>query len=137
MFVVCVDVNLVFGDDVFCCVQIVLVVLLVFFLQIFGGEIGMGFVVSQFVLVLRWCIVFWYLLVGVVFEQGLQVKIVLIVCSISVVFFEICEIGGVWLDVLRWYFNGLVFDVMVFNFGIVEGIVLGNEIVVFVLKNVI
>lgn len=61
----------------------------------------------------------------------------MIVCSISVVFFEICEIGGVWLDVLRWYFNGLVFDVMVFNFGIVEGIVLGNEIVVFVLKNVI
>lgn len=68
-------------------------------------------------------------------ERGLQVKTILVSRTISAVFPEIQNIGGVRPDALRWHPNGLALDVMVPNPGSAEGIALGNQIVAFVLKN--
>ena len=55
--------------------------------------------------------------------------------SISAVFPEIQQIGGVRPDALRWHPNGLALDVMIPNPGTAQGIALGNQIVAFVMKN--
>jgi hypothetical protein len=73
--------------------------------------------------------------VGVAPERGLQVKTILTARSISAVFPEIHQIGGVRPDALRWHPNGLALDVMIPNPGSPGGIALGNQIVAFVLKN--
>ena len=72
---------------------------------------------------------------GVAPERGLQVRTILVARSISAVFPEIHEIGGVRPDALRWHPNGLALDVMIPNPGTVHGIALGNQIVAFVMKN--
>lgn len=73
--------------------------------------------------------------VGIAPERGLQVKTILVARSISVVFPEIQQIGGVRPDALRWHPNGLALDVMIPNPGSAEGIALGNQIVAYVMKN--
>jgi hypothetical protein len=72
---------------------------------------------------------------GVAPERGLQVRTILVARSISAVFPEIHEIGGVRPDALRWHPNGLALDVMIPNPGTAQGIALGNQIVAFVMKN--
>ncbi len=72
---------------------------------------------------------------GVAPEQGLQVKTVLAARSISAMFPEIQNIGGVRPDSLRWHPNGLALDVMIPNPGSDAGVALGNQIVDFVLNN--
>ncbi len=72
---------------------------------------------------------------GVAPEQGLQVKTILAARSISAIFPEIHQIGGVRPDALRWHPDGLALDVMIPNPGSAQGIALGNQIVAFVLKN--
>lgn len=72
---------------------------------------------------------------GIAPEGGLQVKTILVARSISVVFPEIHEIGGVRSDALRWHPDGLALDVMIPNPGSSEGIRIGNEIVAYALKN--
>jgi hypothetical protein len=74
---------------------------------------------------------------GVAPEQGLQVKTILAARSISAVFPEIHNIGGVRPDALRWHPNGLALDVMIPNPGTAAGIALGNQIVAFALKNAV
>lgn len=71
---------------------------------------------------------------GVAPERGLQVRTILTARSISAVFPEISNIGGVRPDSLRWHPNGLALDVMIDNPGSAEGIALGNQIVAYVLK---
>jgi hypothetical protein len=71
---------------------------------------------------------------GVAPERGLQVRTILTARSISAVFPEINEIGGVRPDSLRWHPNGLALDVMIDNPGSAEGIALGNQIVAYVMK---
>ncbi|KQH78889.1 hypothetical protein AO501_16715 [Mycobacterium gordonae] len=73
--------------------------------------------------------------VGVAPEAGLQVKTILVERSISALFPEIHQIGGVRPDALRWHPEGLALDVMIPNPGSDEGIELGNAIVTFVLQN--
>jgi hypothetical protein len=68
-------------------------------------------------------------------EQGLQVKTILASRVISAVFPEIHSMGGVRPDALRWHPDGLALDVMIPNPSSTEGIALGNQIVVFALKN--
>lgn len=72
---------------------------------------------------------------GIAPEDGLQVKTILTSRTISAVFPEIQNIGGVRPDSLRWHPNGLALDVMIPNPSSDEGIALGNQIVAFVLKN--
>ncbi len=72
---------------------------------------------------------------GVAPERGLQVRTILAARSISALFPEIQNIGGVRPDGLRWHPNGLALDVMIPNPGSAEGIALGNQIVAFALKN--
>jgi hypothetical protein len=73
--------------------------------------------------------------VGLAPERGLQVRTILVSRSISVVFPEIRQIGGVRPDALRWHPEGLALDVMIPNPGSAEGIALGNQIVNYVMKN--
>jgi hypothetical protein len=73
--------------------------------------------------------------VGVALEQGLQVNTILVARSISVLFPEIHQIGGVRPDALRWHPNGLALDVMIPDPSSDEGIELGNAIVTFVMQN--
>jgi hypothetical protein len=68
-------------------------------------------------------------------EQGLQVRTIQVSRSISAIFPEISNIGGVRPDALRWHPNGLALDVMIPNPGSETGIELGNEIVSYVMKN--
>ncbi|WP_199255511.1 hypothetical protein [Mycolicibacterium mengxianglii] len=68
-------------------------------------------------------------------ERGLQVRTILTARSISAVFPEIRDIGGVRADSLRWHPNGLALDVMIQNPGSAEGIALGNQIVAYVMQN--
>ena len=68
-------------------------------------------------------------------EKGLQVKTILVARSISALFPEIQNIGGVRPDALRWHPNGLALDVMIPNPSSAEGIALGNRIVAFALNN--
>ena len=73
--------------------------------------------------------------VGVAPERGLQVKTILVARSISALFPEIQNIGGVRPDGLRWHPNGLALDVMIPNPTSAAGIELGNRIVAFALEN--
>jgi hypothetical protein len=68
-------------------------------------------------------------------ERGLQVKTILAARTISVVFPEITNMGGVRPDALPWHPRGLAIDVMIPNPSSAAGIALGNEIVAFALKN--
>jgi len=72
---------------------------------------------------------------GVAPEKGLQVRTILTARSISAVFPEIHEIGGMRPDALRWHPDGLALDVMIPNASGSDGIALGNQIVSFVMKN--
>lgn len=72
---------------------------------------------------------------GVAPEKGLQVRTILTARSISAVFPEIHEIGGVRPDALRWHPDGLALDVMIPNASGDDGIALGNQIVAYVMKN--
>ena len=73
--------------------------------------------------------------VGIAPERGLQVKTILVARSISALFPEIQQIGGVRPDSLRWHPNGLALDVMIPNPTSAAGIALGNRIVEFALEN--
>jgi hypothetical protein len=68
-------------------------------------------------------------------ERGLQVKTILVARSISALFPEIQNIGGVRPDSLRWHPDGLALDVMIPNPSSAAGIALGNRIVEFALEN--
>jgi hypothetical protein len=68
-------------------------------------------------------------------EHGLQVKTILAARTISAVFPEIKNMGGVRPDARRWHPEGLAIDVMIPNPSSAAGIALGNEIVAFALKN--
>ena len=68
-------------------------------------------------------------------ERGLQVKTILAARTISAVFPEITNMGGVRPDSLPWHPRGLAIDVMIPNPSSAAGIALGNEIVAFALKN--
>jgi hypothetical protein len=72
---------------------------------------------------------------GVAPEKGLQVRTILTARSISEVFPEIHEIGGVRPDALRWHPDGLALDVMIPDPSSDAGIALGNQIVAYVMKN--
>lgn len=76
-----------------------------------------------------------FLPAGVAPERGLQVRTILTARTISAVFPEIHEIGGVRPDPLPWHPLGLALDVMIPNPSSAEGIALGNKIVAFVLAN--
>ncbi|MGB6761971.1 hypothetical protein [Mycobacterium sp.] len=73
--------------------------------------------------------------VGIAPERGLQVKTILAARTISAVFPEIKNIGGVRPDALKWHPQGLALDVMIPNPSSAAGIALGNEVVAFALKN--
>jgi len=83
----------------------------------------------------RWRVVSRTLPAGVAPERGLQVRTILTARSISAVFPEIHQIGGVRQDALRWHPNGLALDVMIPNPSSPAGIALGNAIVAYVLQN--
>ena len=83
----------------------------------------------------RWRVVSRTLPAGVAPESGLQVRTILTARSISAVFPEINNIGGVRQDALRWHPNGLALDVMIPNPGSDAGIALGNQIVAYVMAN--
>ncbi|KWX69044.1 hypothetical protein [Mycobacterium sp. NAZ190054] len=83
----------------------------------------------------RWRVVSRTLPAGVAPETGLQVRTILTARSISAVFPEINNIGGVRQDALRWHPNGLALDVMIPNPMSQSGIALGNQIVAYVLEN--
>ena len=83
----------------------------------------------------RWRVVSRTLPAGVAPERGLQVRTILTARSISAVFPEIHQIGGVRQDALRWHPNGLALDVMIPNASSPAGIALGNAIVAYVLQN--
>jgi hypothetical protein len=83
----------------------------------------------------RWRVVNPTLPAGKAPERGLQVRTILTARSISAVFPEISEIGGVRQDALRWHPNGLALDVMIPDPGSAQGIALGNQIVAYVLGN--
>jgi hypothetical protein len=68
-------------------------------------------------------------------ERGMQVKTILVARTISAIFPEIKNIGGVRPDALPWHPRGLAIDVMIPNPSSAAGIALGNEIVSFALKN--
>jgi hypothetical protein len=68
-------------------------------------------------------------------EHGLQVKTILVARTISTIFPEIRNMGGVRPDSLPWHPRGLALDVMIPNPSSAAGIALGNEIVAFALKN--
>ena len=83
----------------------------------------------------RWRVVSRTLPAGVAPERGLQVRTILTARSVSAVFPEINNIGGVRQDALRWHPDGLALDVMIPNPGSDAGIALGNQIVAYVLNN--
>jgi hypothetical protein len=72
---------------------------------------------------------------GVAPENGLQVRTILVARSISALFPEVSNIGGVRPDSLRWHPNGLALDVMIPNPSSDAGIELGNTIVRYVMAN--
>lgn len=83
----------------------------------------------------RWRVVSRTLPAGVASERGLQVRTILTARSISAMFPEINDIGGVRSDALRWHPNGLALDVMIPNPMSASGIALGDAIVSYVLQN--
>lgn len=90
---------------------------------------------ASFVSASRWRVVSRTLPAGVAPEHGLQVRTILTARSISAVFPEINNIGGVRSDALRWHPDGLALDVMIPNPSSQYGIALGNQIVAYVLNN--
>lgn len=100
-----------------------------------AGQTGTGSAHAELVSASRYRVVDRALPAGVAPEKGLQVRTILTARSISAVFPEIHEIGGVRPDALRWHPNGLALDVMIPNPSSAEGIALGNQIVSFVLNN--
>jgi hypothetical protein len=68
-------------------------------------------------------------------EHGMQVKTILVARTISAIFPEIKNIGGVRPDALPWHPRGLAIDVMIPNPSSAAGIALGNQLVAFALKN--
>ncbi|MGV0624534.1 hypothetical protein [Mycolicibacter minnesotensis] len=72
---------------------------------------------------------------GVVSENGMQVKTILVARSISEAFPQIHNMIGVRPDGQRWHPSGLAIDVMIPNSGSQEGIALGDEIVAYALRN--
>jgi hypothetical protein len=68
-------------------------------------------------------------------ERGMQIKTILVARTISAIFPEIKNIGGVRPDALPWHPRGLAIDVMIPNPSSAAGIALGNQIVSFALKN--
>jgi hypothetical protein len=72
---------------------------------------------------------------GVAPEKGLQVRTIFVARSISALFPEISNIGGVRPDALRWHPNGLALDVMIPDPSSEAGIALGDKIVSYVLAN--
>ncbi|WP_186241327.1 hypothetical protein [Mycobacterium simulans] len=97
--------------------------------------VGMHFAAVELAAASRYRVDNRVLPVGVAPEQGLQVRTILVARSISAIFPEIHEIGGVRPDALRWHPNGLALDVMVPDPGSADGIALGNEIVAYALQN--
>ncbi len=83
----------------------------------------------------RWRVVSRTLPAGVAPEHGLQVRTILTARSVSAVFPEINNIGGVRQDALRWHPDGLALDVMIPNPTSQAGIALGNQIVAYVMAN--
>jgi hypothetical protein len=83
----------------------------------------------------RYRVVDRFLPAGIAPEQGLQVRTILVARSISAVFPEIPDIGGVRPDSLPWHPHGLALDVTIPNASSPEGIDLGNKIVAYVLEN--
>jgi hypothetical protein len=116
-----------------CCLEIVAAAPIAFSPAPSDGQSSVNS--AQLVSASRWRVVDRSLPVGVAPERGLQVKTILAARSVSAVFPEIHEIGGVRPDALRWHPDGLALDVMIPNPGSAEGIALGNQIVAFVLKN--
>lgn len=72
---------------------------------------------------------------GVVNENGMQVKTILVARSISETFPQINNMIGVRPDGQRWHPSGLAIDVMIPNPGSPEGIALGDQIVDYVRQN--
>lgn len=83
----------------------------------------------------RWRVVSPTLPAGAAPERGLQVRTILTARSISAVFPEINQIGGVRPDALRWHPDGLALDVMIPDPNSEAGIALGDAIVAYVLQN--
>ncbi|GJF16406.1 hypothetical protein NGTWS1803_32440 [Mycolicibacterium cyprinidarum] len=83
----------------------------------------------------RWRVVSRTLPAGDAPERGLQVKTILTSRSISALFPEISNIGGVRPDSLRWHPNGLALDVMIPDPNSAAGIALGDSIVAYVMQN--
>jgi hypothetical protein len=118
-----------------CCLEIVAAAPIEFSPAPSDGQSSVNSAPAQLVSASRWRVVDRSLPAGVAPERGLQVKTILAARSVSAVFPEIHEIGGVRPDALRWHPDGLALDVMIPNPGSAEGIALGNQIVAFVLKN--
>jgi hypothetical protein len=72
---------------------------------------------------------------GVGSEKGLQVKTILAERTVSAVFPEIHDIGGVRPDSLKWHPNGLAIDVMIPNYNTPAGKALGDLVVRYALAN--
>jgi hypothetical protein len=100
-----------------------------------GAQAGSDPIAAQFVSASRYRVVDRALPAGVAPEKGLQVRTILTARSISAVFPEIHEIGGVRPDALRWHPDGLALDVMVPDPSSADGIAIGNQIVAYVMKN--
>lgn len=98
-------------------------------------EVGAAPEPASLVSASRWRVVSRTLPAGAAPETGLQVKTILAARSISAIFPEIEQIGGVRPDALRWHPNGLALDVMIPNPNSEAGIALGDAIVAYVLKN--
>jgi len=93
------------------------------------GQADTGSIPAQLVSASRWRVVDRALPAGVAPERGLQVRTIFVARSISALFPEIHQIGGVRPDALRWHPDGLALDVMIANPSSAEGIALGNQIV--------
>lgn len=118
-----------------CCVEIVAAAPSVPSATPSDGQADTGSIPAQLVSASRWRVVDRALPAGVAPERGLQVRTIFVARSISALFPEIHQIGGVRPDALRWHPDGLALDVMIPNPSSAEGIALGNQIVSFVLNN--
>jgi hypothetical protein len=118
-----------------CCLELVAAAPAAFSAAPSEGQSNMSAAPVELVSASRYRVVERALPVGVAPERGLQVKTILTARSISAVFPEIHEIGGVRPDALRWHPDGLALDVIIPNASSAEGIALGNQIVAFVFKN--
>jgi hypothetical protein len=118
-----------------CCAEIVAAAPAVPTVAPSGEQSDAGSTPAQLVSASRYRVVDRALPAGVAPEKGLQVRTILTARSISAVFPEIHEIGGVRPDALRWHPDGLALDVMIPNPSSSAGIELGNQIVAYVMKN--